>query len=132
MSQVVQTTTVGRAPYDKSTGLIIGIAVTFLTGIHGGLRFYTGDVGIGILQCLTCGGCWIWSIIDWINYERIVDTANRRAGWTGTTTTTTTVSYQQPQVMVGQQPVVVMQQQPYQQQYQQQPQVVVVQSPPPY
>jgi len=128
MSQVVQTTTIGRPPYDKSTALIIGIAVTFLTGIHGGLRFYTGDVGLGILQCLTCGGCWIWSIIDWINYERIVDAANRRAGWTGTTTTTTTVSYQQPVVM-GNQPVVVMGQPQY---IQQQPQVVVVQSPPPY
>lgn len=32
-------------------------------GIH---RFYTGHIGIGIAQLLTCGGCGIWTLIDFI------------------------------------------------------------------
>ena len=33
-------------------------------GVH---RFYTGHIGIGIVQLLTGGGCLIWAIIDLIN-----------------------------------------------------------------
>ena len=32
-------------------------------GIH---RFYTGYIGLGILQLLTLGGCGLWSLIDFI------------------------------------------------------------------
>jgi TM2 domain-containing membrane protein YozV len=32
-------------------------------GIH---RFYLGYTTIGIVQILTCGGCGIWTIIDFI------------------------------------------------------------------
>lgn len=32
-------------------------------GVH---RFYTGHIGIGIVQLLTLGGCGIWSLIDLI------------------------------------------------------------------
>ena len=27
-------------------------------------RLYLGDIGMGLLKWFTCGGCWIWWIID--------------------------------------------------------------------
>ena len=38
---------------------------TFLgsLGIH---RFYTGYIGLGVLQLITCGGCGIWALIDFV------------------------------------------------------------------
>ena len=38
--------------------------VCFPTGINGLHRFYTGHIAIGIIQLVTLGGCFIWSIID--------------------------------------------------------------------
>ncbi len=32
-------------------------------GIH---RFYLGYTGLGIAQLLTCGGCGIWALVDFI------------------------------------------------------------------
>lgn len=50
---------------DKSTTTILAI-LPFVIQIHGIHRFYTGHIGIGIIQLLTAGGCWIWTIIDLI------------------------------------------------------------------
>jgi hypothetical protein len=57
--------------YDPITGLPLsdkskiaaGLLQLFLGNLGVG-RFYTGHVGIGIAQLLTCGGCGIWSLID--------------------------------------------------------------------
>ena len=125
MSATIVTTTSPRKPYDTGVALFGSLGFAFLAGVHGFHRCYVGDAGLGVLQCLTCGGCWIWSIVDWINIESIVDEANRKAGWTGTTTVTTTSTTVQPQVIYTQQPQIVYTNQP------QQPQVVVMQSPPP-
>ena len=46
---------------DPITALILSLVV-------GGLgmdRFYIGDTGLGIAKLLTCGGCGIWTIIDY-------------------------------------------------------------------
>ncbi len=125
----MQTTTVVQQNparlYDTGFALILSVCLAIFAGIHGGHRFYTGEIGLGIAQCITCGGCWVWSIIEWINIEVIVEKANRKAGWTGQVTTTTVQPgyYQQPTVYTTQpqygQPVVVQYQQPMQ--YQQQP-----------
>lgn len=47
----------------KGTAALLAILLPFfgLCGIH---RFYTGHIGIGIIQLLTGGGCLIWQIID--------------------------------------------------------------------
>ncbi|HET8861575.1 MAG TPA: TM2 domain-containing protein [Marivirga sp.] len=46
---------------DPTISLILSLFVGYL-GID---RFYVGDVGLGILKLVTCGGFGIWVIVDW-------------------------------------------------------------------
>lgn len=46
---------------DPTTMLIVSI----LAGTLGIDRFMIGDTGIGIGKLLTCGGFYIWAIVDW-------------------------------------------------------------------
>lgn len=48
---------------DPSTVLIVSI----LCGSLGVDRFMLGEVGLGLVKLFTCGGCYIWWIIDMIN-----------------------------------------------------------------
>ena len=48
---------------DPTTILIISI----LIGAWGIDRFMLGETGLGIAKLLTCGGCYIWWIIDMVN-----------------------------------------------------------------
>jgi len=57
-----QATSVEDAPKDWLIALILCFFVGYL-GIH---RFYTGSVGIGIIQLFTFGGCGVWTLIDFI------------------------------------------------------------------
>lgn len=45
---------------------VTAILLCWFLGIFGVHRFYLGHVGIGIAQLLTCGGCGVWAIIDFI------------------------------------------------------------------
>lgn len=45
---------------DPMTALLISIFV----GTFGVDRFYTGDIGLGILKFITCGGFGIWWLYD--------------------------------------------------------------------
>lgn len=46
---------------DPTTSLIVSL----LAGTLGIDRFMIGDTGIGIGKLLTCGGFYIWAIVDW-------------------------------------------------------------------
>lgn len=42
----------------------IAIILSVLAGTLGVDRFYIGDVGLGVVKLLTCGGLYVWWIID--------------------------------------------------------------------
>ena len=50
---------------DQNRWLVLLLLCFFLggLGIH---RFYVGKTGTGIAQLLTCGGCGIWALIDFV------------------------------------------------------------------
>ncbi|MDO5081761.1 TM2 domain-containing protein [Buchananella hordeovulneris] len=54
---------VSGRPYSEKSKVVAGVLQLCLGGLGVG-RFYTGHVGIGIAQLLTCGGLGIWSLID--------------------------------------------------------------------
>lgn len=47
--------------YKDPTMMII---ISIFAGTLGIDRFILGDTGLGVLKLLTCGGCYIWTIID--------------------------------------------------------------------
>jgi len=38
----------------------------FLLGELGVDRFVRGQIVLGVLKLVTCGGCGLWSLIDWV------------------------------------------------------------------
>jgi len=46
---------------DPSTSLLVSI----FGGSLGIDRFYIGHTGLGVAKLLTCGGLYIWTIVDW-------------------------------------------------------------------
>ena len=51
-----------RSEKDFMTTLLLN----FFLGVLGVHRFYVGKIGTGIAQLLTIGGCYIWTIIDFV------------------------------------------------------------------
>ena len=51
---------VGQPTVNGSHVLLLG----YFVGNFGIDRFMTGQIGLGILKLLTCGGCGIWWIVD--------------------------------------------------------------------
>ncbi len=42
----------------------VSLVLSIVLGYFGVDRFYLGDVGMGIGKLITCGGCYIWWLID--------------------------------------------------------------------
>ena len=57
---------------DPNTVLILSI----LLGTLGIDRFILGDAGMGVLKLLTCGGAYIWWIIDMVNAQERTQSYN--------------------------------------------------------
>ncbi len=51
---------------DSEKQWIITLLLCWFLGVFGVHRFYTGHIGLGILQLITLGGCGIWWLIDFI------------------------------------------------------------------
>jgi len=43
----------------------ISLVISILVGHFGIDRMVIGDVGLGILKLITCGGMGIWTLVDW-------------------------------------------------------------------
>lgn len=56
---------------NPTTAIILSVVL----GGYGVDRFYIGDTGLGVGKLLTCGGCGIWTIIDW--FKIMDDTRNK-------------------------------------------------------
>jgi TM2 domain-containing membrane protein YozV len=50
----------------ESKEWLIVLLLCFFLGCFGVHRFYVGKTGTGVAQLLTCGGCGIWALIDFI------------------------------------------------------------------
>ena len=57
---------------DPTMALILSI----VAGGFGVDRFYIGDTGLGIVKLLTCGGCGIWTIIDYFLIMKVTKEKN--------------------------------------------------------
>jgi TM2 domain-containing membrane protein YozV len=62
----------------KNSG--VAIILCHFLGAYGIHRFYTGYIGVGIAQLLTCGGFGIWVLVDWVSllFDEYKDTQGRK------------------------------------------------------
>ncbi len=44
---------------------VVALLLSFFFGLLGADRFYIGDIRLGIVKLITCGGLGFWAIADW-------------------------------------------------------------------
>lgn len=44
---------------------VISLILSLVAGTLGIDRFYIGDTTMGVLKLITCGGCGVWTIVDY-------------------------------------------------------------------
>jgi TM2 domain-containing membrane protein YozV len=54
----------GKPINGESKDWLTSLLLAIFLGCFGIHRFYTGHIGIGVVQLLTFGGCGIWALID--------------------------------------------------------------------
>ncbi len=64
----------------KSDMILIGGLIGLL-GIGGVQRFMVGQIGMGILFLLTCGLCFIGTIVDLVNYKKLTLEYNQKMAY---------------------------------------------------
>ena len=52
------------------------LIISIFLGAFGVDRFMLGQTGPGVGKLLTCGGCGIWSIIDWFGIQKMTRETN--------------------------------------------------------
>lgn len=62
----------------KDPQIILLVTLVGFLGIAGIQRFLTDQIGLGILYLLTCGICFIGTIIDLVNYKKIAFEYNQK------------------------------------------------------
>jgi TM2 domain-containing membrane protein YozV len=50
-----------KSEYQRQLTILI---ISFLAGYFGLDRFYRGEVGLGVIKMITCGGLGVWYLID--------------------------------------------------------------------
>lgn len=58
--------------------LILITAIIGFFGVAGIHRLLTGEIALGILYIFTVGLCWIGTIVDLVNYQRLAFEYNRK------------------------------------------------------
>lgn len=54
----------------------MALILSLVAGALGIDRFYIGDTGLGIAKLLTCGGCGIWTLIDYFLIMKVTKEKN--------------------------------------------------------
>jgi len=63
--------------YSGAKDWTVAILLSYFLGFLGVDRFYLGHTGLGIFKLLTCGGCGLWSLIDFllIGFNKVRDSS---------------------------------------------------------